>query len=202
MGGSVYYAFTEKNILADYEFDPEKPLYVSCDFNVSPMAWVMIQENEGKLIAFDELWMTDTNTPEACRVLAERYSHAKELIFCGDATGRAWRSSSIAPDWTIIEQFGGFVRNEMPPKIIIRKSNPHISDRIARVNSAFENALGESNAFVAMSCPHLIKDLRSLSFKEGTNEVDLRNPESGHIADAFGYAIYLIHPGQQLKEYR
>jgi len=186
--GEVYYAFTEQHIVHNTEFTDDI-IYVSTDWNVNPMAWVFLQEQEGKLIAVDMLYQRNTNTYECCTIL-KRYLATlptnNPLIFLGDSTGSARKTSAIYSDVHIIRQ------NFPDSQLRYAKVNPSVDLRIASVNNAFHR----KRLFVDARCAELIKDLESTSYKPGTLQIDERDPDRGHAVDAMGYCVYAKMPIQ------
>ena len=78
-------------------------------------------------------------------------------------------------------------------KIYYPKSNPNIADRFAATNAIFRNAQGESRCIINPRCKHLIDDLESRQYKEGSREPDDYG-DVGHMTDAVGYVIHRRFP--------
>jgi hypothetical protein len=183
VSGGVYHAFGIDNIVTETKFI-NAPVYVACDFNVSPMCWVVMQEQDGFLTAVTEIVIRETNTYETSRRLKRVVPSSLEIQFYGDASGRARKTSAIASDWDIIMQ-------EVPgAQILVPKSNPPVERRVASVNAAFRNGKLKIDA----RCKTLIKDLETLAYKPGSPIFDLRDPNIGHISDALGYLVYTRMP--------
>ena len=75
--GAVYYTFDRRMNAGDEaykvtQYDPLKPIGLCCDFNIDPMAWVLIQtgtnEQTGmeEVYVIDEIFLKNTNTVECC----------------------------------------------------------------------------------------------------------------------------------------
>jgi hypothetical protein len=192
-GGLVYYAFNEEiNVLDDIGLDPNRPILVGSDFNVSPMSWVLAQKRDGKIFVFDEIYVKDTNTTATLDLLWRKYGDSTRAgwEFYGDATGRQRKSSASLSDYLLIRGDQRFY----PKEIKYPGSNPMRMDRYAAVNAALRNAKGNTRLYVSRRCKRLIKDLKNVAFAEGTREVDTSDLNLTHISDALGYMIYRIMP--------
>ena len=77
--GLVVKDFTKENI-KDITYQPEMDLYISCDFNVDPMCWVLAHKTEDKVFYFDEIAMENTTTAKACEEICHRYPNHKGQI--------------------------------------------------------------------------------------------------------------------------
>lgn len=188
--GAVYYSFDSESI-KDWAYDPKKPVLVGSDFNVNPMAWVLLQVDGKSLMAFDEIWLRDTNTKKTLDELHKRYgSHEAGWVFIGDASSKSRKTSANVTDYLQIKNDTRF-RNS---RVLYPDSNPPIVARVAAVNWAFKAASGQRALFVSRKCLQLIKDLEYLAYREGTREIDDRDKDAGHITDALGYVVHQVRP--------
>lgn len=190
--GLVYYAFHEAmSVDNKIAYDSDKPIIVGSDFNVDPMAWVLMQQNGNAFHVFDEFWIRNTNTERTLTELYKKYSeHKAGWYFFGDASGRARRTSATFSDYAIIRNDTRFVNS----KVLYPKSNPRVDDRIAAVNAMLKNAKGDRHLFIHPRCVHLIRDLGYLSYDPGSREINERDPDAKHITDALGYPIHMLRP--------
>ena len=193
--GAVYYTFNRKENAGDYAFrvanyDKDMPIWLCCDFNVDPMAWVVTQPgvNENGLksvFAIDEIYLRNSNTIEACKEFKERYpNHTAGVVLFGDATGQARHSSSNITNWKIIEY-------ELAPYGVSKRvptHNPAERDRVNAVNGLICNSKNERRAyFHPVKCKHTIRDFEQVPYKEGSVQIDKSNYNLTHASDAFGY---------------
>lgn len=192
VGSSIYYNFRSGNIHPELMYDPTHPIYVGCDFNVNPMAWVLAQYIDGIVRVFDELFIRETNTPAMMDMLNDRFrGHSAGWRFFGDASSRSRKTSATRSDYLIIKNDARFGEK----KVHFPKRNPHLRDRFASVNAAFCNAAGEIRLYISDRCKRLINDINSVSYIEGTSEVeDYSGTDIGHISDALGYLIHFVMP--------
>lgn len=195
--GAVYYTFSRKENAGDYAFEVaqykhDMPIWLCCDFNVDPMAWVITQPGFNKdglksVFAIDEIYLRNSNTIEACHEFKERYpDHVSGLVLYGDATGRARHTTSNVTNWKIIE-------NELRPYGITNRvptSNPAERDRVNAVNGLICNSKGNRRAFLnPQKCKHTIRDLEQVPYKNGSTQIDKSNLMLTHASDGFGYMI-------------
>ena len=204
--GLVYYAFRRNaNVLTDMVADPTKPLLVGCDFNVSPMSWVICQADlndegtlspGGEIRVLDELREYDTWTQEALDFLWERWGgHPAGFIFYGDAAGQSRHSNANISDYIIIKQDSRYFRgfNDWT-ETYFPSANPYVVDRVASVNAVLRNAAGDVRVKIADKCEYLISDLENVTWREGEHEIDASDHERTHMSDALGYLVYIVAP--------
>jgi len=192
--GLIFHAFDEKLNLSDFKYCPHIPLLVGSDFNVNPMAWVLLQQKPGtqELHVVDELWIRNTNTQAALNKLYELYGtrHQAKWLFFGDATAKARKTSATTSDYVQIVNDKRFVGSG----VFYPKSNPAVVNRFAACNRAFCDAAEKRTLFVNPKCTNLIADLGTRAYEEGTRAPDDSAPDAGHITDALGYVIHYLRP--------
>lgn len=195
--GAVYYTFNRLYNAGDLAFkkaqyNPDVAIGLCCDFNVDPMAWVLVQfgiNEQTKLkeiYVIDEIFLRNSNTIEACREFKERYpNHNTGITLYGDATGRARHTASNITNWMIIEselaRYG--ITKLVPTK------NPAERDRINAVNGIICNSKDVRRVFVNPDkCKNVIRDFEQVSYKDGSTQIDkTKDNKLTHISDAFGY---------------
>lgn len=178
--GRAYKKFSSKNIVK-YEYNPQAPIIVCCDFNVAPMKWALIQNIKGIDFVFDEVVKDDTDTEEMVKELLNRYGNAPYIVY-GDYSGTFRTTQTRSTDYDIIRQY-------LPAAPINIKPNPLVVNRVNAVNWRLSNKEEIIRFFVDENCSHTIKDLRRVKFKEGTKELDKKDINLTHISDAIGYYI-------------
>ena len=195
--GAVYYTFNRLQNAGDLAFkvaqyNPNIPLWLACDFNVDPMAWVVMQpgiNQETKLrevYCVDEIYLKNSNTFECCAEFKSRYpNHNAGVVLYGDATGKARHTSSNVTNWMIIE-------DELRRYGIVYKvpnKNPNERDRVNSVNALICNSKKQRRVFVnPQTCHNLIRDFEQVSYKPGSVQIDKgKDLALTHPSDAFGY---------------
>lgn len=192
IGSNVYYNFKDHNINDIARYDPTQEICVGCDFNVDPMCWTLSHFSDGKFYVFDEVFLKDTNTPRTMDYLWQKYrDHQRGWRFYGDASSRSRKTNAVKTDYLIIKEDARFGQK----KVYFFKKNPHLRDRFASVNAAFSNAAGDIRCYIHPDCKHLINDFNSVSYVEGTSELeDYHGTEIGHMSDGFGYMVQRLMP--------
>ena len=197
--GAVYYTFNRQHNAGDLAFkvaryNPNLPLWLACDFNIDPMAWVIAQagintETKLKEIYFiDEIYLKNSNTIEACNEFKARFpNHNAGVRLYGDATGRARHTDSNITNWKIIE-------NELARYNIssfVPTKNPAERDRVNSVNGMICNSKGQRRVFVNPDkCKNLIRDFEQVSYKPGSVQIDkTKDLKLTHTSDAAGYLL-------------
>lgn len=201
--GRVYWAFDRAmHVGVEAVFDRLLPVYLCCDFNVSPMTWIVAQKKRGTgtiggapyqkevLNVIDQIVINTSSTQEALEEFRARgYDPAKTVVF-GDSTGH---HSTTISDYMILHK-GGLRDIRVP------KSNPLVLDRVAAVNAKLKNAKGEVGVRIAPKCSALIEDFLRVGFKSGTRTLDKSDLNRTHASDAIGYCITrcwpLVHSGK------
>jgi len=194
----------DKNVKEDIDYDPDKHLYLSWDFNVLPSTTCLIaqlSDDEKTINIIDEIQLKypNNNTLHICQEFRRRYStHINGITITGDATGKKQDSTNEAGfnNYTIIEEelrdFNSIMRY---PTI-----NPPVQQRGLFINSIFESNYQHLHIQMNKTCKKLIEDL---SFQKMTNtgkdKSKVKDKASGlswerygHCSDAFDYMVNLI----------
>lgn len=183
-------------------YSPHLPIYVSCDFNLSPMAWLLGQTSQGHVHVPEEVYVERCDDPyEALRELAARLDRIPfdvndvGLLITGDATGKAKQRTSHKSDYDIIVQF--LRERGYKARVIAPESNPGIFDRVTTVNTRCKNASGiVTFTYNPIDAPFLKKDAYRVVWKNGiARELD-PGPQrmQTHPTDALGYFICTVAP--------
>ncbi len=193
----------EGNLSKNY--NPKLPLRLTWDFNLSPMTCLVAQiakaktnhRDERRRIRFiDEFSINNSNTPEVCRHLIERYgarglNHRGDIYIYGDAHGD--KGTAEKTDYETIREM---LESHFPGEIHMRvpNSNPTHKTRVLASNTALANAKRESYVEISRRCMALLNDLEYQRW-------DQKNPRSkdkgqvvngvsiGHASDAYEYLI-------------
>lgn len=179
--GRVYYDFDDSNVDGTVE-DLGGNVLVGIDFNVGVMAGVLCSLAGRQLHQFDEIAMPNSNTDEVCQYLAERFKGRRVLVY-PDPTGSARKTSSAGlTDHGIIRRWGF--------SCITPTSPWSVKDKINSTNGMICNAAGERNYFVHPKCKKTIRALRSVTYKEGSEDFVIdKTPNIEHWSDGLGYLV-------------
>jgi hypothetical protein len=156
----------------------EGEIMAGIDFNVDYMTAVVFSVlDERHIHCFDEVRLKDASTYDLAEVLDERYPG---ITVFPDPAGRARKSSSDRTDFTILKEKGFVVE--------ARQAHPPVKSRVNAVNKLLREGL-----LTVENCPHLVRDLEQVVWKNG--EIDkLTRPELTHASDAIGYAVEKLFP--------
>ena len=192
--GGIFHAFDREFNVRECEYNPNLPIVVGSDFNVDPMCWLLCHIKGTTLEVFDEIHLRNTNTPEALnKLLSGKYrSHKGHWQMYGDASSRGRHTSAYMTDYNFINS--DIRLKSMGRTMHYTSSNPPMADRFAETNALICNGLGRRELFIDPKCEHLILDLETRAYKEGSRDADDSHRDSGHMTDALGYIIHLRFP--------
>jgi hypothetical protein len=185
----VYYSFKKENNLKEYETDISdlKSIYVMTDFNVSPMATLIVVPTSSGLHVIDEVALWSSNTDEMVQEVKRRYPHQRIICFPDPAGVQRRTSAGGRTDISILQNAGWDVR--------YKPRHPLVRDRINSVNSLLLNTNDEVRLWIDPKCRQLIKCLTRFSYKEGTLVPDTSGREDySHFPDALGYGVDFLFP--------
>jgi hypothetical protein len=186
-GGRAAWAFdrmrhtTEKAVKVK-----DAPVWVTIDFNVSPMAatlWSRIQPQNSifphkTLIAWKDIKIENSNTYEmADAILAEVSIDDDEVVIFPDPAG-ASRSTKVKTD---VEQSDIDILAKKGFKDIRYKSRLSVKDCLNSMNGVLSK---DKILINHLACPNLVADLEQCIIKPGTNfEIDKSNSKRTHWLD-------------------
>jgi hypothetical protein len=180
---------------------PHLPVWLFCDFNLAPMAWIIAQEHKKHVHAFNEVYIPRTlDQFEAPRLLVSKLMQIKDvhkmpLFITGDASGKATQRTSHKSDYDILLEF---LRSKgFRPQLKAPAANPGIKDRVTTMNARLRAANGE--VFVTINpkmCPELDIDLTRTLWKKTDAPTLDPGPENirTHPSDALGYGVCTLAP--------
>lgn len=214
-GGAVVKGWSDLNKDRILTYDPTLRLYLSCDFNVDPMCWVvahrvMTPNGRAEYQFIDELCIPNTNIVQTAEEFARRYKkHKADIVITGDATGKNRSDASPNPNDTkykILERtlsdngLKNFQRD-------IHTSNPHEDIRVETWNALICNGLGVRRIRVNPDkCPKLVWNMENLYYIQGTSVIFEPTPKqiekdvsntlkyTKHPFDAASYLTYRYDP--------
>ena len=190
--GAIFYSFSDDNIV-DVDFDKDKTLYLSFDFNVNPMTCVMFQDN----VAVKEFEVPHSNTADISnkiiRFLEEKQFNST-IYITGDNTGNNRNTSATKTNYIII---GEIFKKYLPEQSPIKTRHViNIEDRFNTTNTALKSYSGDIKLRVSKNCKKLIKYLNII-----TREDFVRDKLGiTHLTDAFTYYPYNFIPIKPMKE--
>lgn len=147
------YAFSEERHVGKCEFNGNKEVLLSFDFNKDPCTAVAAQLYDDRIEYIHE-FDKDNDIESLCDRIKARFPFAVFLV-TGDATGRN-RSALIKGNinfYTIIQRVLGLIDTQMRQPT----TNPAVSDRRVLLNSVLQNF---KVIFDAEACEHTIQDMK------------------------------------------
>jgi len=192
--GRVYYAYNEEQhrLPIDLPIDPTLPLCVCVDFNVNPMAWVVLQfRSRYDIRVLFEHIRPNTSTPDHCISLLKRLptqTRDMDCIVYGDAAGEHRDTRSTYTDYAIInEHFKAHFRSV---QYKVPRSNPPVQTRVLTVNNVLSK---ENTVKIARGVVELVEDFTQVVFTE-SGDIDKSDGRRTHSSDAFGYFVAVECP--------
>lgn len=175
--GTVYKNYDRVAHKSSETIKPKETLFIGMDFNVTKQAaTVYIKRNGGKQWhAVDEL-VDMYDTPDACRVIKERWPDHKIYVYPDASGGSRKTVNASVSDISLLEQ-AGFI-------VMANKKNPPVKDRLLAVNTAFEKGRLYIND---TKCPVTARCLEQQAYD--TNGEPDKKSGNDHQNDATGYPI-------------
>ena len=184
---STYHSFDRSRNVKKCEYDRALPVRIGLDWNVDPMCAVLfhIYPTEPKVQIFDAISLShqgsgDLLSARMCATIKDKYPNNEYVVY-PDASGYQRHTSAMFSDIDILKQ-NGF-------RVMARKSNPPVVNRVNSVNKMLEGNQLIPNIVIDPSCKALIQDLEKVTNKQGTRDIDKSNKLLTHMTDALGYAI-------------
>lgn len=177
-GNAALWAFNrQKHVKKNIEYDPMFPVWVSLDFNLSPMAatlWNRLPDIEGgpKLRAFDEICLNSSNTDEVCAEIYRKLGHKNVTIFPDPAGSAGSTKSRGRSDIDILKMFGF-------EDIRYKRSILSVRDCLNAAN----NGLSKGWIEVSDKCKNFIADAERCTMKGTT--IDKTESKRTHWLDGF-----------------
>lgn len=199
--GQYYKKFTvAQNTVERKQYDPDKILHVSFDFNAVPYLSITVWQLYGReLYQIDEIAAVhpNNNTQSACKLLANRYrGHQNGMNVYGDATGRARSTLAEAGvnNYTII---AGALR-EFRAQERVPSANPNVKARGDFINEVFAGTIPGVHVWLNRDCNKTLNDVQVTKEDpsgEGKLKEKVRDKELGtyektaHLSDSMDYVI-------------
>jgi PBSX family phage terminase large subunit len=176
-------------------YDSQKELWISIDFNVEPMSAVLWSHSKisyPKLMAFDEVALFSSDTPELARVLKHKLQELERDIntvtLFPDPAGNARSTKGLNRTDVEILREAGF------KDIRYRRRIMSVKDCMNAVNNLFDS----NEIVINPKCRNLIADLEQIKWKDSGFEFDKSNSKRSHwldgMKDMIEYEYQVIKP--------
>ena len=184
--GIIAYAFGAHNIKEAEAVNPNEPLILGTDFNVSPMSCTVMRRTKNGLHQIDEIVLYSSNTNELIDEIRNRYPKNPITIFPDPAGVQRKTSANGNTDIKLLENAGFTVR--------YHRQHPQVKDRINSANSLFFQRDDNTTRFyIDGKCKHTIKSLQQFCYKLDSQVPD-KDSGFDHMFDALTYAIQFLFP--------
>lgn len=204
--GLVFYQWDSQAHCRPLQYDPSLPLVFCFDFNVSPGAAVVCQEQfvtdaNGKQVqttcVIREYYLRDdNNAPLMCQKLADFYPEHKQPVHVyGDTGGHQRRTSAKSTDWEIVRDELG--KRFASVEIRVARNAPSVVDSVNAVNARLRTSSGAVRLLLdPEAAQHTRRDFEGVVWdeKKGDRQIDKRDKRRTHWVDALRYYIAEAHP--------
>jgi hypothetical protein len=186
---SIYaYSFTRSVHVGKVEEDPNLPIYISFDFNVSPMTCIYAQHtpDRKRIRIIGEERIINSDVTELCQRIKTKYPNQHRLILTGDASGRNRTTISKGlSNWKIIKGELGVSEAQ----IRLLSANPLSVDYIVLLNSMLSK---HGNIMIDSGCKYLIQDMELMQRADDSGK---KAPDAltGHLFDCAEYYLWTFH---------
>jgi len=221
--GRVYYPFEQSTHCRPLRYDPEQPISICFDFNISPGVAVVCQEQQlpgvtepfyderrnetfqnpvfGTGVIGEVFIPKNSNTVMVCnRLLQDWHNHRGEVHVYGDASGGSGGSAQVeGSDWDLVRKM--FKDQWKKVYYFIPSKNPQERIRVNALNSRLMSTTGIVRLIVDdKKCPNVVRDLEGTRLVEGGDgSIDKRaTPDLTHLTDALGYYVVYRFPVQEV----
>lgn len=187
--GSMYYNFNRERNVEPLRVDLWEPLYLTCDFNKSPMIWEVAQYDGRNLQIVAEISMpVNAKTQANAQQFIDRFSHhVKKLVYLtGDPANNFESHRDHSTDYVIIQDALISAGWRVLPKMLPHA--PNINNRVNIVCSLMDH----QRLTVDESCRYLIQDLDEC-IGDGKGGKDKTDSERTHASDAMDYLVWLLY---------
>jgi phage terminase large subunit len=181
--GRCFPDFGIENISEEAVDNGRCTIHVGIDFNVATLPAILFCLSGDDVYVFDEVTLHNATTEALAKQLKARYP-GRYMIAYPDPTGGARKTSASdidVTDHSLLAQAG--------IKVYDRRGPYAVRDKLQTLNWLIRDANGRRRLKVHPRCKDLIRDLRFLVFKEGTDDPDKSDPERSHHSDAIGYGV-------------
>lgn len=176
------YCFDENKHVSDIKYNDEYPIYLSFDFNVSPMTCSIWQTDRRTFAhCIDEIYINNATVYDVIDIVKTRYPDCVYYV-TGDSNGGARTTVNNYTAYQIINTELGISRQRYDTPL----SNPDIRDSRILCNSMLTHFDGLR---ISTKCKHLIHDLNyTKSTKDG--KIDKSDEKLTHLLDTFRYFLF------------
>lgn len=191
--GRLFSRFNITKHVSYKEYDSNKPLHISFDFNRRPYSAATIYQVYVKqCVCIDEICVLNKDLmaspiKQTCMKFKEKYPDHQEGIYVyGDPSGRQEDSKSEKGynDYRIITD----ELTKYKPQLRIQSAAPSVKKSSEFVNEIFESNFNEMTLWINGNCRELMKDLQYLKMdKEGGKLIEKIKDSDGAQIEKYGH---------------
>lgn len=193
----------DEHVHESAQYNPGKDLWISIDFNVEPMSavlWSHSASDKPKLIAFDEIGLFGSDTPELAKTIRNKLHELgrpmTSVVLFPDPAGNARSTKGLNRSDIEILREHGFQDIRYKRRIV------SVKDCMNAVNNMFES----SEIIINPKCRNLIADLEQIKWRDSGFEFDKSNSKRSHwldgMKDMIDYSYATIKPKPIGKAYQ
>lgn len=191
--GRIYEDYGKHNH-TDARIEKHEQLYLTCDFNYSPMSSAVAVRRGDGIFFLDEIILSSAVARQTAQEFVEKYKahDNKHLILCGDPAGKAGEKHFQSSDFTSMEEVlrdsGWSVNRKVAPSTLSIKAGQNA------VRAKIMNAFGETSLFVnPNAAPYVHKALSAGTLKKGSSFME-EEGEYQHVGTAVRYLCDMLFP--------
>jgi len=190
--GVLYYNFDrQRNVNESMaKYDATRPLFLSTDFNKTPMVWLVGQLDGRTGCIVDEVEISyNAKTQATAQLFCERYRghSAKTVYVTGDASGQHESIRDYTSDYLIAEEV--LKANGWRVVFDVPAANPNVNNRVNLVCSLLHTITGAVRLYINPACARLINDLER-NTSDGKGGKDKKDPYQTHASDCMDYLTW------------
>lgn len=171
-------------------FDPDEPIYLSFDFNKSPLTCSVFQIKLGRYFhAVDKFLMHTANLPDLCDSIIAKYgTYLWNCEVTGDAMGKGHNlmSRDFANYYDLVQQRLGLSKSQIKVR-----SNP--SHRLSRLQCNYLLQFHPSVNINPVKCPELYRDAMIVEADNENNILKSSRHKVSQQADFLDNFRYAVH---------
>lgn len=190
--GQLYYNFERAKFVKKLSVNSGAELYLTCDFNKSPMEWLVAQREGNKIQFVTPISIKyDAKTKQAAEIFCQLFKHheCRKVIVTGDAAGQWESQRDYSSDYQIIKET--LELNKWQVIFKVPNHNPSINNRVNLTTTLFH----KDRIRIDESCVSLILDYEQV-VGDGKGGKDKSNATLTHASDAADYLINLLFAGE------
>lgn len=185
--GQAYHAFRRVDHVRPVAVDTAQPLWLSMDFNVSPLCACYGQRSKTTSAVAGEVFIQGSGrTADVADEFARRFADHRHrtVVVYGDMSGAARSTRSDQTDYDVLAR----VLKEAKWTVELRRNyvNPALLASVEAVNAHLEHR----RTLIDPGCKVLIRDLEQVAWEEGTRVIAKGNADLTHMSDAWRYFVF------------